>query len=478
MSNSLLKFDTKTVTIGLIILLTAVEMFVLFSVTPADPDLYGHLTFGTEILKRGSLPERDIYSYTAGRTRWINHEWLSEVLFASVWKTSGFNGLHWLRAVFLGAYLYFFYLCFDLLTDKPGLEKYVFFSGLLGLALYPYMFVRPQLITFLFTQILLYLFLSYFLHGSKVIYLMPVLLALWSNVHGGFIAGLGLIAVAAVTILVIEPGRAKVFWVLAFTSGLGTLVNPYGYYIYEQLSRTFSNPYTDRVIQDWQSILSPDVLSHPIILLTLAIYFLYTYRFTTSTKTNARILLFNLTSISVVVGLADVRNMVFVVLIGLPALAELFPGLAGDIESLTSGRVLSGLLVLVVLLGVFGRAEPNPDGYFPEDSVNYLKSENITGNLAVPFNWGQYCIFHLHPSMKVSMDGRYDTVYPLEVFEDFVLKAYQGKNWKSILRRYGTDYVLVPKDYPLHRDITDTESAETLYSGEVASVFRLRSRDQ
>ena len=53
-----------------------------FSYTIADPDLWGHVCFGLDIFGTGSIVQNDTYSYrTAGQT-WINHEWLSELIFA------------------------------------------------------------------------------------------------------------------------------------------------------------------------------------------------------------------------------------------------------------------------------------------------------------------------------------------------------------------------------------------------------------
>ncbi len=66
--------------------LAAVLIAVL--VTRADPDLWGHLRFGADILHTRSLPSIDPYSFTSDRP-WVNHEWASEVLFALVYAAGG-----------------------------------------------------------------------------------------------------------------------------------------------------------------------------------------------------------------------------------------------------------------------------------------------------------------------------------------------------------------------------------------------------
>ncbi|MFB6346417.1 MAG: hypothetical protein ABEK50_11710 [bacterium] len=453
-------------------ILVTVEFAFLSGITPADPDIYGHLTFGTEILKRGTLLEQDIYSYTAGYKYWINHEWMSEVLFAALWKLGSFQALHWLKLIFLGTYLFLFYVILKQLCQKLKPLKFIFLTAVFGLILYPYLFVRPQLITYLMTQLLLLGLLKVFEDSSWTLAVLPLLFVVWTNAHGGFIAGLGLLFLSWLVSFRFYPEKFQQLSIVSLLCLLGTLINPYGYYIYHQLFRTFSNPYTDRLIQDWQSMLTWDILTHPVTAVVCLAYVTYVSLLWRSRWTSRRWFLFVLTTVCFCVSVTDARNMVFVGLIGLPALAELMPS-----TSVTTGEVRTPVTVLVIVtvlgvLGAFGGFSTNPDYYFPEDSVDYIKKNQLRGNLAVPFNWGQYCIFHLHPAIKVSLDGRYDTVYPLRVFEDFELKAFNGREWRRIFKKYDTDLVLVPRESPLHDELSKARVAKELFKGRKASVYQ------
>src|SRR5574337_1359817 len=55
--------------------------------TWADPDLWGHLRFGADILSSG-IPERDPYSYTGGPV-WVNQSWLADFLMALAYGAGG-----------------------------------------------------------------------------------------------------------------------------------------------------------------------------------------------------------------------------------------------------------------------------------------------------------------------------------------------------------------------------------------------------
>ena len=72
----------------------ALGIFVLVIVTSTlvDPDLWGHLRFGHDVIAAGAIPHRDVYSFTSDRP-WVDHEWLAEVLMYAAYATGGIGGL-------------------------------------------------------------------------------------------------------------------------------------------------------------------------------------------------------------------------------------------------------------------------------------------------------------------------------------------------------------------------------------------------
>ena len=71
-------------------------LLVLVTNTSADPDLWGHLRFGLDMLASKSIHSADLYSFTADRA-WINHEWLSELLMGIGYTGLGALGLNLLK---------------------------------------------------------------------------------------------------------------------------------------------------------------------------------------------------------------------------------------------------------------------------------------------------------------------------------------------------------------------------------------------
>ena len=70
--------------------------------TNADPDLWGNVRFGLDILRDGAIPHTDTYSFTTDRA-WVNHEWLSEVLIGHAFRAGGDVGLILLKLAAVGS---------------------------------------------------------------------------------------------------------------------------------------------------------------------------------------------------------------------------------------------------------------------------------------------------------------------------------------------------------------------------------------
>src|SRR5215472_9474511 len=78
-----------------------------------DPDTFWHIRVGQWILDHAQFPTVDSFSYTAAGKPWISTAWLSEILLAAAYKTSGWHGVILLPAIACSAIIAM--LCFYLL---------------------------------------------------------------------------------------------------------------------------------------------------------------------------------------------------------------------------------------------------------------------------------------------------------------------------------------------------------------------------
>jgi hypothetical protein len=82
---------------------------------------------------------------------------------------------------------------------------------------------------------------------------------------------------------------------------------------------------------------------------------------------------------------------------------------------------------------------------YPAGAVDYLAEHGFRGNLVVPFDVGAYVSWRLYPSVRVSIDSRYEVAYPPAAAEDAVRLYALEPGWEGVLAGYeGRDAVLVP----------------------------------
>ena len=158
----------------------------------ADPDTGLHIRTGDWIVAHHQVPRRDLYSFTIPGTPWCDWEWLSDVLFSILHRCGG-----------LGAITAFSLLLLCLTSVILYRTARLHASRTVALAVtYIVMatttihwLARPHLLTWLLVALFCrVLDDSEFDELSRRWLLLLLLMALWANLHGGFIAGLVVIA--------------------------------------------------------------------------------------------------------------------------------------------------------------------------------------------------------------------------------------------------------------------------------------------
>jgi hypothetical protein len=74
-----------------------------------------------------------------------------------------------------------------------------------------------------------------------------------------------------------------------------------------------------------------------------------------------------------------------------------------------------------------------------------LDSPQVRGRLELPFDWGEYAIWHFGPRLRVSMDGRRETVYSESTIELQSAVAHGGSDGIAFLDRVRPEYVWLPQ---------------------------------
>ena len=312
-------------------------------------------------------------------------------------------------------------------------------------------------------------------------------MALWVNLHGGFVVGLGLagFGLAALffgaegTHTVPCPRARRHLVVVGILTAAATLCNPYhvGLYVYlvealalprehvtewMTLEGVYLVPYLLLTALPGATMLAARSVTHP----TRSFFFLVTI---VAAYFNARFLAFLILFATLVI--ADQGAVIWRRVVE-GGRHPLFARMA-------SARVVAGLAALVAVLSFppalddlrryRGRVWVDPDVY-PVAAARFLKTHDLGRNLALPFHWGEYAIWHLYPDYLVSQDGRYETVYP-PAYVDSLLDAYYQGDLERFIDRQAVDVLLVESGEALDQGASESQDWRELYRDKTATVY-------
>ena len=89
------------------------------------------------------------------------------------------------------------------------------------------------------------------------------------------------------------------------------------------------------------------------------------------------------------------------------------------------------------------------------EAAEFVERAGLRGRVLVWFDWGEYVIWHFSPRLRVSIDGRRETVYSDELIASH-MAFYLGDTAASDLpARIAADYIWVPKWIPVVAKLRD-----------------------
>lgn len=504
------------------------------SLNIADPDLWGHVHYGQELLSEGELPRTATHTYTAEGYRWVNHETVAEVAYATIYTWFDDEGLLAFKLLAGLATL----ACMAWVAHRHGVGPLATAAFLLLVAnnLTPFFPVRPQVFSFAYCGLMLLLLelaftgWSLWLHDSQgraeaapdgacrwtagrlawLLSLAP-LMVLWANSHGGFVAGLCILLayLGGRALEAIYHRRRQSIAVVFAITAIGvlavaaTLVNPYGAGLHGWLWQSLQSPRPE--ITEWTHLRPTNVVFWPFLL--LAGTALLSLVFTKRKRDWVQIAILLLTAWQACVHMRHVAF--FAILTGFwiaPHLKSALGRLKPDTRKLSVQQLgawgrwsLAGALLIAIALqsgALTSRlsALPVHRSMYPVDAFQWMTFKGIDGKLVCSYNWSQYAICALAPDTQVAFDGRFRTCYPQQVVDhsfDFLLGENHGRRYRdvgtgpidptAILDINDPDLVLVDRKYAHSVQVMQDESQEAdpewalLYQDGVAQLWGRRT---
>ncbi len=444
-----------------------------------DPDLWWHIKNGQNILATHHWPTTDLFSFTVSGQPWISTEWLGDVLFATVARIGGLQGLVALLTIMGAAVMLALY---GYATLRAGNSKagFVVATALFVLA-NPSFSLRPQMLGYLFL-ILTLIALEKFRQGRpRAMWFLPLLFLLWVNTHGSFVIGMGAIGaywlgglvkfqlgdLAAEAWTRTERIRLEIVFLLCLVA---LTITPYGaelalypFHVASSLPLGVAN------VMEWQPM--PFNLPGGKVFLVMLFGFLLLqmiFRF------KWRIEEVGLFLFGAMMACLHVRFLLVFVPFFAPLFAAIVARWVPHYDRSKDRYILNAILmtgVIVAMVRYFptrSQMEAIVARGFPVNAVAYMREHRVPGPLFNSYNFGGYLV---GMNEKVFVDGRADPYERGGALADYfhITKLQPGA--LTVLRNYGVQTCLLGREEPLVTLLAAVPEWQRVYADDLSVLF-------
>ncbi len=464
-------------------------IFALATRVPLDTDTWWHIRSGQYTLTQGMM-YADPFSYTKLGTPYVNQSWGGQLFIYWAWQIGGSFGLAIYVSVLATAGMVFIY---KMCEGNAYLRAFAVIIGAATAAVF--WSARPQMFSFFLSTVVLYLLYLYRRKHADRLWLIPIIMGIWGNLHAGYSIGfifLGGVIAGEILGRVFNPQGDYLPWksirkliIIALISGAALVINPYTIKILLVPFNTVGIGVLRAYIQEWNS---PDFQQRetwPFIFLLLGVF-----GAAGASKRRINWTDFVLVSGSAFMGMLAGRNIAVFAVAATPVLTYHLDSilqergwLLNPVRRVTPRQarlnvVIVTVIVIAALLKVLLVLEPKSvaadmKAYLPVGATNYLEKNRPPGPIFNSYNWGGYLI-EFAPDYPVFVDGRTD-LYGDTFLNQYLQTASGSTGWRDTLKQYGVNTVVMEKGSGLAQRLREEPGWKEVYDDDMAAIFTKES---
>ncbi len=461
-----------------------------------DLDLGFHLKGGEWMLQNKSFHKKDIFTYTVKGNEYIAMYWLYQIFLFLIYKLSGYAGISIMNSIII---TFLFWLIF-LRMKKMQVPLWICFSVifLMVFSMEIRFSVRPEVFTWIFMTLVLFILDQYFYKKNNYLFLLPLIQIFWVNFHGLFILGWFLMSSYFLSSLIHFKRFDIKFFKYIFLSIICSFLNPYTwkgvlfpFYLFTRLQSSsifkdviseFTSPFSKKAL-----ILMPKLplISFYIFAFTSILFFILTFK-------KRKFHEFLIFSGFFYLAYTAVRNIPLFLIVTSQIIALSLYELSERLKILINFkffRILqkltfytAGIWISLVLMRLFTNAYyvDRGGGNFgvgidqtvhPVGAANFIVGNNLKGRVLNDLNHGSWFIWKI--SQPVFIDGRLEVIK--EKFFEKYHRSYSHGGLKSLIYEYNPDMIVFDYSYPealfWDRDIKSMPDWRIVYWDSKSVIF-------
>lgn len=451
------------------------------------------------MVENRSLLRVDLFSHTRFEHPWTNVNWLSQIILYLLYAGFGLWGLAFYTALLATVGLVLIYLQ---LEGDPMLKAFIIVLAAAASAVF--WSPRPHMMSFLLSSVVLYLLWLYRKRGVDRLWLIPPVIAVWGNLHGGYALGFILLILTMLGEGVrwlmdrVLPDASRLesdapdspsglqsvrrIAVVGLVSALALSINPFGPALLIFPFRTVGIGVLRDFIQEWASPNFHQRETWPFLWIMLA-------TLGTTALSPKRL---GWTDLVLVAGmfysaLLAGRNIPIAAIVAAPVLSEHADAwlqargyrLQWKRIPSTGGAIALNWLLLLLLLAA-GAAkiaytlspstlDESTRKLLPTAAVAYLEKEQPPRPIFNSYNWGGYLMWEAR-DYPVYVDGRTD-LYDDELLRVYLHIVFVQNGWQEKLAEGGINTVLIEPNSALAEALRLSDGWSEVYEDHQAAIF-------
>jgi tetratricopeptide (TPR) repeat protein len=479
--------------------------------TVSDPDLGWQLATGRWVAQHHRVVSYDVFSYTANGQPWI-YPAGSGLLFYWIYLLGGYVLLSWFGAIACVA------------TVALLLRRGSACSAAIAVLAIPLIAERTTPRAEMFTVILFAAFLSIlwqnYQTGRARLWLLPLLMVAWVNLHLGFVAGLALVAAFVVAdllkLLSPQPARSDALrhlrrlWPWLLATAAATLVNPWGWKLYQAILRQnrvmaqHTQLIDEWAKRGWSSLGAIPGFAQQPVQHTLAMLLWIALLAAVIALLQRRLFAAFLLLVAAYASLRHLRmealTACIVAVVGGAVLSSAIPRFRVWLPNPRWRSVLATAAAVAVVMFVAVRCASFVDDHFylrsnhlsgfgtglgwwePQAAAEFVAREHLPGNLFNTYNTGGYLVWTLGPQYPDYIDGR-AIPFGLQALpheQQLLATSLDSPEWQQEADHYNINFMILPVEgyeIPMQQlpDLCSASNWRPVYLDELAIVLLRRT---